>query len=754
MVRRVVPLILAVLALVGMSAGYRATLTSVTLVIDGASHSVRTHQPTVSLLLTDLDLSLRPEDQVKPGLDMILTEGTIIEIQRARPVVLVVDGRERTFYAHDEQPADLLAQYGISLSRYDAYQIRPPLATDPVDTRHRIVVQRAAKVILDQGATRPSSRTTFYTTAATVGEALLEAGIRLYRADKVFPDPATPIFDGMHIQVQLSLPISVRIDDHTMRTRTHRARVGEVLADLGITLNGQDYAVPPLDASLQEGLEIQVVRVTESVIVEQSSIPFEVVWQPDPDSEIDTQRLLQEGEPGVLERRIRLRYEDGRVVDRWVEGESVVLPPSNRVMGYGTKIIVRQLSTPSGVVEYWRVLKCLATSYSASTSGVSRSSPSYGRTATGRKMGHGIVAVDPNVIPLGTRVYVPGYGVGLAADTGGAIWGKRIDLGYDDSNLELWYAWVDVYLLAPPPSRINSSGPEPMEDPRVLLRRHGLHPRKSLGQNFLVHPSAAERIVAGADVGPDDVILEVGAGLGTLTRPLATAAGHVFAVETDPHLVEALHVELADQDNLSIVHEDILRLDPTTLLSPLLLDQSVNSASTPLWGKWLEHYKVVANLPYYITSAVIQHLLEATVRPSQMVITVQREVAKRMVAKPGDMSLLAVSLQFYAEPRILFYLKRGAFYPVPKVESAVIRLDLYETPPVPVTDIADFFRVVKAGFAHRRKQLRNTLAATLRLDPHNVEKALKAADLDPRRRAETLSIAEWGKMLEALTPLL
>jgi uncharacterized protein YabE (DUF348 family) len=457
--RRVVALILALLALVGLSAGYRATLTSVTLVVDGKSHTVRTHQPTVGLLLADLNLSLRPEDYVRPGLDTSLVEGMTLEIQRARPVVLVVDGRERTLYAHDEQPVDLLAQHGVLLSRYDAFQIRPSLATDPPDTRHRIVVQRAAKVILDQGTTRPSSRMTFHTTASTVGEALLEAGIRLYRADKVFPDPATPVFDGMHVQVQLSLPVSVRLDDHIMRTRTHRARVGEVLADLGVTLNGQDYAVPPLDASLREGLEIRVVRVTESVIVEQSSIPFEVVWQPDPDSEIDTQRLLQEGEPGVLERRIRLRYEDGRVVDRWVEGESVILPPSNRVMGYGTKVIVRQLSTPSGVVEYWRVLKCLATSYSASTAGVSRSSPSYGRTATGRRMGHGIVAVDPNVIPLGTRVYVPGYGVGLAADTGGAIWGKRIDLGYDDNNLELWYAWVDVYLLTPVPSNINYSGP-------------------------------------------------------------------------------------------------------------------------------------------------------------------------------------------------------------------------------------------------------------------------------------------------------
>ena len=151
--------------------------------------------------------------------------------------------------------------------------------------------------------------------------------------------------------------------------------------------------------------------------------------------------------------------EDGQIVDRQVEGESVVLAPTNRVMGYGTKVVVRQLQTSSGVVEYWRSFKMLATSYSASTAGVSRDNPHYGYTATGIKMRDGIVAVDPSYINLGSEVYVPGYGVGLAADTGGAIKGKRIDLGYSDANLQLWYSWVEVYLLTPVPDRINYLGP-------------------------------------------------------------------------------------------------------------------------------------------------------------------------------------------------------------------------------------------------------------------------------------------------------
>lgn len=446
------------MALVGsalLALGYRATLTPVTLVVDGDSRAVYTHQPTVGALLHDLEITLRPEDRLTPGEAMALSPHSIVQIERARPVVLVVDGRERLLYTHQESAADLLSTAGVTLESYDQFHIAPPAAGDPAGTRFRLVVERAATVVLEEGGVQ----TRFYTYADTVGAALFQAGMRLYRADQVYPDPATPVQHGMHVRIERSAPAAVRVDGHLLRTRTHRTHVGEVLADLGVTLNGQDYATPPLEAPLRDGGEIQVVRVAESVIVEQSPIPFNAVWRPDPDAEIDTQSLLQEGEPGVLERRIRLRYENEQVVERRVEGESVVLAPVDRVMGYGTKIIVRQLATSSGTIEYWRVFRMLATSYSAGTAGVSPSSPYYGRTATGLQMRHGIVAVDPSVIRLGSQVYVPGYGIGLAADTGGAIGGRRIDLGYDDSNLELWYRWVDVYLLTPAPDSINYVGP-------------------------------------------------------------------------------------------------------------------------------------------------------------------------------------------------------------------------------------------------------------------------------------------------------
>jgi 16S rRNA (adenine1518-N6/adenine1519-N6)-dimethyltransferase len=292
----------------------------------------------------------------------------------------------------------------------------------------------------------------------------------------------------------------------------------------------------------------------------------------------------------------------------------------------------------------------------------------------------------------------------------------------------------------------------PARDPRTILQRHGLTPRKSLGQNFLVDPGAPERIAACADLGPQDTVLEVGAGVGTLTAALAARAGRVLAVETDPRLVDVLHQELSELDNVEIIHGDILELQPHCLLDHEA--DAAGEATMPLWGPRLPHYRVVSNLPYYITGAVVRHLLEASVRPAQMAVTVQHEVARRMCADPGDMSLLSVGTQFYGEARICLRLKRGAFYPVPEVTSAVVRLDVYEAPPVPVGDIGRFFEIVRAGFAQRRKQLRNSLSSTLQIDAQRVEEALGDCGIDHRRRAETLSLEEWGAVYSALAPLM
>jgi 16S rRNA (adenine1518-N6/adenine1519-N6)-dimethyltransferase len=268
-----------------------------------------------------------------------------------------------------------------------------------------------------------------------------------------------------------------------------------------------------------------------------------------------------------------------------------------------------------------------------------------------------------------------------------------------------------------------------------VLRSHGLRPQKRLGQNFLASPAALERIVAAADLLPGDVVVEVGAGLGTLTRPLAERAGCVIAIELDGRLVSVLHRSLADLPSVQVVHADILQLPPSRFPDPGLAERG---------------YKVVANLPYYITSAVLRHFLERQPRPKLMVVTVQREVAERIVAQPGDMSLLAVSVQFYGRPRIVARIPASAFYPSPEVDSAVVRIDVAQQPTVTVSDEQTFFRVVRAGFSQKRKTLRNSLRAGLGLTSLRVEQTLAETGIDLGRRAETLSLEEWASLAAAL----
>jgi 16S rRNA (adenine1518-N6/adenine1519-N6)-dimethyltransferase len=278
----------------------------------------------------------------------------------------------------------------------------------------------------------------------------------------------------------------------------------------------------------------------------------------------------------------------------------------------------------------------------------------------------------------------------------------------------------------------------------------GIHPKKGLGQNFLVDPAHRAQIVAAAELTPDDTVLEIGPGPSVLTDLIAEQAGRVIAVELDDRLIPFLCARFATQPHVSIVHADILKVDVGALMTiddrPLTFDGGsiVHRPSS------IVRYKVIANLPYYLTSAVIRQLLESTPPPERLVLTVQREVAERMVASPPEMSLLALGVQFYCTARIVGQIPARAFYPVPKVDSAVVRLDRRAEPVTSGVEAEAFFRVARAGFSQPRKQLRNSLAAGLRLAPAAVEAWLTAADIDPQRRAETLTLVEWGAL--ALTP--
>ncbi len=231
-------------------------------------------------------------------------------------------------------------------------------------------------------------------------------------------------------------------------------------------------------------------------------------------------------------------------------------------------------------------------------------------------------------------------------------------------------------------------------------------------------------------------MLEIGPGLGTLTCWLAEAADRVVAVELDEGMIGVLREELAYLPNLELVQGDILQLDPVALIGD---PTSSDLGSRPV-------YTVVANLPYYITSAAIRHLLEAEPPPNRLVLTVQLEVARRIIAEPGDMNLLAVSVQFYGRPRIVAKIPAGAFAPPPKVDSAIVRIDTHSAPQVDVPNVDAFFRVARAGFAQKRKQLKNALAAGLGLPSGEVTTAMARAGIEPQRRAQTLSLAEWAAL--------
>jgi len=269
----------------------------------------------------------------------------------------------------------------------------------------------------------------------------------------------------------------------------------------------------------------------------------------------------------------------------------------------------------------------------------------------------------------------------------------------------------------------------PPLDASAVLKRFNLRADKSLGQNFLQDSSALEKIALAAEIQRDDCVLEIGPGLGSLTRYLAVSAQKVTAVELDPDLLAPLRAVLKPYQNVHVIHGNILELSISEII-----DQP--------------DYLVVANIPYNITSAIIRHLLESDPKPRRVVLTIQKEVAERICARPGDLSLLALSVQVYGAPSIAAKIPANSFHPAPKVDSAILRIDIHKEPLIPVELLDTFFKLIKAGFAQKRKTLRNSLSAGLHISPQNAEALLTSAGIDFMRRAETLSIEEWKGLCE------
>ncbi len=266
---------------------------------------------------------------------------------------------------------------------------------------------------------------------------------------------------------------------------------------------------------------------------------------------------------------------------------------------------------------------------------------------------------------------------------------------------------------------------------RNLLYAHNMRPNKSFGQNFLVDRAILRQIVDAARLDPGDEVLEVGAGTGVLTRELAKQARRVVAVEIERDMIALLRKTTGHYQNVELVTRSLLDLDPCEVFGQ-------------------EHYKLVANLPFYITAPTFRHFLESENPPHLLVVMVQFEVAQRIVAGPGDLSLLGVSIQFYGKPEIVARVPARAFYPAPKVDSAILRVEVNDRPPLTRKERDSFFRVVQAGFAEKRKQLHNALTHHLHRKNEEIRACLATANIDPSRRAETLSIEEWLRLWAVL----
>ena len=269
-------------------------------------------------------------------------------------------------------------------------------------------------------------------------------------------------------------------------------------------------------------------------------------------------------------------------------------------------------------------------------------------------------------------------------------------------------------------------------DAKSQLHRLGTRAKKGLGQHFLVDRGVLEKIISAAELAPSDTVIEVGPGLGILTGELVKKAANVIAIEADSKLASSLQKTFSKIPQLTVLNADVLEIDPREI-----------------FAKKRQSYKIVANLPYYIAAPILRHFLEASLKPSLMVVMVQKEVGQSIVAAPGDMSILGISVQLYGKPIIVGYVPALSFYPQPKVDSAIVRIDVYPKPAVEVRDIAGFFEIVKAGFSAPRKQIRNSLALGLQVTSAEAEELLEKAGISPQRRPETLSLEEWAKLHRA-----
>ena len=442
---------LVLAGLVLLSLGSRK---NITLQVDGKAKTITTSAFTVGGLIQAAGLSVSPHDRLIPARDHWLSNGDKVRIEHAAQVHILADDRSYDLVTTEKLPSNLLALAGVPLFPGDRIEVNglpvspgQPLAVAP---SYSLTLRRMVKINLQAG---PESRS-FYSSAPTLGQALEQAGLDLRLADHLEPPPQTAITHPVTATLQRAIPLTVQLHDRKVEFLSAARTVGEALSEAGLSLQGLDYSQPSSDSPLPRDGHIRVVRVAERLQIEQEPLPFETEMQPAPDVELDTRKVIQAGEYGLTAKSVRIHYEDGQEASHKVESEWIARRPKKRILGYGTKVVVRTLKTPDGPIQYWRAVDMYATSYSPCRI-YKDHCDSY--TASGATLQKGIVAMTGAWYRYtgGDQVYVPGYGVGTVADTGGGIRGRYwIDLGYSEQDYVSWHQMVTVYFLTPVPDNI------------------------------------------------------------------------------------------------------------------------------------------------------------------------------------------------------------------------------------------------------------------------------------------------------------
>ena len=443
-------LLMAVLAVLGLALLYWDTASAVQVVIDGETQRRRTHARTVEAALLDWGLETSPFDLIVPSVESPLPD--VIMVEHARSVVILADGETLHVATAEAHPMNIVQAVNVEVFPGDRMWVDGLLMQDQAaqldDTPSRIAIQRGHRLQVET----QHGTVVLHSAAPTIGEALLEAGYDLHEADFLSPRPDTPLSGPVTVEYQPARRIMIEVDGQQVQSYAVGPTVGEALAQAGVALVGLDYSQPDPGEQLPEDGRISVVRVREEVKLELEPVPFDVEYQAVADLELDQLQVIDNGTYVVIARRVRVRYENGQEMDQEVENAVVIVEPEPRVLGYGTQIVVRTLSTADGVIEYWRAVDVYATAYSPCNLGV----PWCGyTTASGAEVQRGVVGVIRSWynVMQGMPVYVPGYGYGSIEDIGGGIAGRHwIDLGFTDENIVPWHNWTTIYFLTPVPS--------------------------------------------------------------------------------------------------------------------------------------------------------------------------------------------------------------------------------------------------------------------------------------------------------------